>query len=152
MLSIARRNPHIEWHLGSATELPFEADSFDVVLCSKGFNTFPDRAAAMREMARVLGRGGRLALNVWGALERQPLMMALVNSVATFLAAEDRSAFDLAFSLNSREELRRLRGRCWSAKHLRPLRASHAALSDPGRFDRPLHGRDTGHCKIPRVV
>src|ERR1700752_1750745 len=29
MLSVARGNPQIDWHQGSATELPFEAGSFD---------------------------------------------------------------------------------------------------------------------------
>ena len=33
MLSIARRNPQIDWHQGSATDLPFEPSSFEVVLC-----------------------------------------------------------------------------------------------------------------------
>src|SRR5215468_726097 len=32
MLKVARRNTQLEWHQGSATELPFDADSFDVVL------------------------------------------------------------------------------------------------------------------------
>lgn len=61
MLSIARRNPQIDWRQGSATDLPFEPGSFEVVLCQQGLQFFPDRAAAMREMARVLSPGGRLA-------------------------------------------------------------------------------------------
>jgi ubiquinone/menaquinone biosynthesis C-methylase UbiE len=71
MLNAARINPQVQWHLGSATELPFDAGSFDVVLCQQGLQYFPDRMAAMREMARVLAPGGRVCLNVWGALERQ---------------------------------------------------------------------------------
>jgi ubiquinone/menaquinone biosynthesis C-methylase UbiE len=108
MLTVARRNSHIEWHQGSATELPFEDASFDVVLCQQGLQYVPDRPAAMREMARVLVPGGRIALNVWGALERQPFHAALVDGIATFLGEEARSAFDLAFSLNTAEELRTL--------------------------------------------
>jgi Methyltransferase domain len=38
MLSVARRNPQIEWHQGSATELPFADGSFDVVLCQQGLH------------------------------------------------------------------------------------------------------------------
>ena len=57
----------------SATDLPFEQGSFDVVLCQQGLQYVPDRAAAMKKMTRVLSPGGRLALNVWGALERQPI-------------------------------------------------------------------------------
>jgi SAM-dependent methyltransferase len=109
MLSVARRNPQIEWHQGSATELPFEDGSFDVVLCQQGLQYFPDRAAAMRGMARVLAPGGRIALNVWGALNRQPFYVALVDGIVEFLGEEAaKSAFDLPFSLNTAGELRML--------------------------------------------
>ena len=65
MLGAARSNPQIEWHQGSANDLPFDPGSFDVVLCQQGLQYFPDRAAAMKEMARVLFSGARLAINVW---------------------------------------------------------------------------------------
>jgi ubiquinone/menaquinone biosynthesis C-methylase UbiE len=107
-LTVARRNPQIEWHQGSATELPFADASFDVVLCQQGLQYFPDRDKAMKEMARVLVPGGRIALNVWGALERQPFFVALVDAIATFLGADARSSLELPFSLNSAEELRKL--------------------------------------------
>lgn len=64
MLSVARRNQQIEWHHGSAVDLPFADGSFDVVLCQQGLQYFPDRTPAVREMARVLAPGGRIALNV----------------------------------------------------------------------------------------
>jgi ubiquinone/menaquinone biosynthesis C-methylase UbiE len=104
MLNAARGNPQVEWRQGSATELPFDADSFDVVLCQQGLQFFPDRAAAMREMARVLVPGGRISLSVWGALERQPFMVA----VGSALGADAPASFGLAFSLNTAEELREL--------------------------------------------
>lgn len=108
MLAIARKNTRIEWHLGSATELPFKDGSFDVVLCQQGLQYFPDRPAAVREMARVLAPGGRVSLNVWGSLDRQPFYVALVDGVNRFLGGEAATAFDLAFSLNTSEELRQL--------------------------------------------
>lgn len=108
MLNIARRNPAIEWHQGSASELPFGESSFDVVVCQQGLQYFSDRAGAVKEMARVLSPGGRVALNVWGALERQIFHAALVEGIGKFLGADAKSAFDLAFSLNSADELRKL--------------------------------------------
>jgi SAM-dependent methyltransferase len=108
MLNVARRYPQVEWHQGSATELPFDPGSFDVVLCQQGLQFFPNRAKAMREMARVLSPGGRLALNVWGALGRQPFHAAAIAGLGIFLGAEAQSSFDTAFSLNTAEELRRL--------------------------------------------
>jgi ubiquinone/menaquinone biosynthesis C-methylase UbiE len=108
MLKLARGNPNIEWHQGSATELPFADESFEVVLCQQGLQYFPDRPASVRHMARVLSPGGRLALNVWGALDRQAFHTAMLDAVTRFMGAEARGLFDLAFSLHSVAELRKL--------------------------------------------
>ena len=58
MLGAARKMPDIEWHLGNATELPFEDASFDVVFCQQGLQYFRGRAKGMSEMRRVLVPGG----------------------------------------------------------------------------------------------
>lgn len=108
MLNVARRNPQVDWHLGSVADLPFDPGSFEAVLCQQGLQYFPDRTVAMQEMARVLSPGGRLALNVWGALERQPFHAAVIAGIGTFLGTEAKAAFDTAFSLNTAEELRGL--------------------------------------------
>lgn len=44
----------------SAEQLPFDADSFDCVVCTYTLCTVPDPAAALAEMRRVLRPGGRL--------------------------------------------------------------------------------------------
>jgi SAM-dependent methyltransferase len=105
MLAVAKQNTKIEWHLGSATEMPFKDASFDVVLCQQGLQYFPDRGAAVREMARVLAPGGRISLNVWGPIERQPFHAALLEAITTFLGDEHKAVFDLAFSLVTTKEL-----------------------------------------------
>lgn len=109
MLKLARAsNPGIEWRQAGATELPFETGSFDVVLCQQGLQFFPDRTLAMREMTRVLSPGGRIALNTWGKLERQPFHAAAIAAIGEFLGANAQAAFDLGFSLNTADELRQL--------------------------------------------
>lgn len=108
MLKIARSNPLIDWHHGSAMELPFTDGEFDVIFCQQGLQFFPDRAAAMSEMSRVLAPGGRLALNVWGALDRQPFHLAAITEIAETFGDDVKALFDLAFSLNTVAELRLL--------------------------------------------
>jgi SAM-dependent methyltransferase len=85
MLAVARSLPAgagapVEWHEASALDLPFPAAAFDLVLCQFGLMFFPDRSAALREMRRVLGPGGRLALNVYGPLGHNPAAQALADA------------------------------------------------------------------------
>ena len=43
---------------GDVGNLPFEDESFDIVLSLNGFHAFPDKEAAYRETCRVLKKGG----------------------------------------------------------------------------------------------
>ena len=43
-------------------QLPFENESFDIILCSEAFHHFPEPARATSEMYRVLKKGGYLFL------------------------------------------------------------------------------------------
>ncbi len=47
---------------GDAEGLPFENESFDVVISECSFCTFPDKEKAAQEMVRVLRRHGRLGM------------------------------------------------------------------------------------------
>jgi ubiquinone/menaquinone biosynthesis C-methylase UbiE len=108
MLEVAKQTPGIAWHLGSAADLPFSEASFDAVLCQQGLQYFPDRTVAIKEMARVLAPDGRVSLNVWGPIERQPFHAALLDAIVMHIGSEHAAVFDLAFSLNTSEELHSL--------------------------------------------
>ena len=76
MLAVARRVSNegapISWTEGSALDLPFPSDHFDVVLCQLGLQFFPDRTRAVREMRRVLRASGRVGVSVYSSIERTP--------------------------------------------------------------------------------
>jgi ubiquinone/menaquinone biosynthesis C-methylase UbiE len=85
MLDVARSLPapdgaEVEWREASAEALPFPDESFDVVCCQLGLMFVPDRAAATREMRRVLSPGGRLALNTPGRIP--PVFEAMGEALA----------------------------------------------------------------------
>jgi SAM-dependent methyltransferase len=60
----AARDAGVDWVRGDATRLPFRDQRFDAVVSTEAFHWFPDQAAALRELRRVLRPGGRLALTV----------------------------------------------------------------------------------------
>jgi ubiquinone/menaquinone biosynthesis C-methylase UbiE len=67
MLDIARERAATLGHpvtlrRGNAHDLPFDAGSFDTVVCTLGLCAIPDDGKALEEMARVLRPGGRLIL------------------------------------------------------------------------------------------
>jgi ubiquinone/menaquinone biosynthesis C-methylase UbiE len=101
MITAAKKNPNIDWHLGSATELPFADDSFEVVFCQQGLQFFPDRAAAMREMRRVLTPGGQLSLNVWGPLDRQPFDLVYREGLRAFFGPSALIPNNVGMSLHT---------------------------------------------------
>jgi ubiquinone/menaquinone biosynthesis C-methylase UbiE len=78
----ARIEPAVQWRLGDAMDLPFEDETFDVVLSQAGLMFFPDRIGALREMRRVLRPGGQLAVQVWGAAATQAAFADIVEQRA----------------------------------------------------------------------
>jgi len=61
-LQLAAGLEDVEFRVAESSELPFEDGSFTAVLCTTSFHHYPDAAAAVREMARVLVPGGRLVI------------------------------------------------------------------------------------------
>ncbi|WP_420968330.1 class I SAM-dependent methyltransferase [Bradyrhizobium sp. B120] len=58
----AIQDGHVELRLGSAESLPFDEDSFDRALAINSMQVWPDGAAGLREIRRVMKQGGRIAL------------------------------------------------------------------------------------------
>ena len=78
MVDVARRRGaalglrNVDYRVMDAERIGLDAASVDSVVCRFGYMLMADSAAALSETRRVLRPGGRLALSVWSAQERNP--------------------------------------------------------------------------------
>jgi SAM-dependent methyltransferase len=81
MLSLARRRlvesgrANVDLREGRAEQLPVDDDAFDALLASLSLMYAIDRAAAAREIRRVLRPGGRFVAAVWAAPEQCDIVL-----------------------------------------------------------------------------
>lgn len=76
MLDVAAErlsSPAVRFREADALDLPFEPESFDLVVCQFGIMFYPDKVRGNTEARRVLCEGGHYLLAVWDAIERNPL-------------------------------------------------------------------------------
>jgi len=87
---------NIRFARSRAERLPFPDGVFDGVICSRGLHKFPDTVEALREMARVLKRGARLAVLTVVKQGRSTLKTIFERVGASNpLAKESLEAFDV---------------------------------------------------------
>jgi SAM-dependent methyltransferase len=123
MLEVAARiAPEITWHRADVADLPFDDGVFDATVCQMAMMFFPDREAALREMARVTRPDGVTAVLVPASLGAQPAYGVFVELAGSIVGPEARS----------------LLGAYWSCGDLAALTAWHDAA---GLF---VRSADTG--------
>lgn len=106
MLAVAaQKAPHIDWRQGQAEALPFVDGTFDAVVSQFGLMFFDDRAAAIREMRRVLRPGGRLVMAVWDSLENSPGYAAMAALLHRLFGEAAANAIRVPFVLGDVREL-----------------------------------------------
>jgi ubiquinone/menaquinone biosynthesis C-methylase UbiE len=83
MLAKARAlHPAIDFRLGDAEQLPFDAGTFDAVAMSFGLLHLGDPERALREAQRVLVRGGRFGFTVWAEPDHARAFRVVLDAVA----------------------------------------------------------------------
>lgn len=109
----SRGRLNIEYRLGDAEKLPFENESFDVVLSTFGvmFSSRPENVAS--ELARVTRRGGRLALTTW---KPDSTVFEMFKVMKPYLPEPPSPAPPSPFAWGSRERIRELFGASFAVK------------------------------------
>ena len=71
----------VDYRQADATDLPFDEDSFDAVMCQFGIMFFPDAQKALEEAARVLKPGGKFHFSIWDTLENNGFANFIHNAI-----------------------------------------------------------------------
>ena len=95
-------------HQGSATAIPLDDASIDVVVSGLVLNFIPDQRAALLEMARVTGKGGTIAAYVWDYAGRMELMRYFWDAAVALDHAAARMDEGVRFPLCRPEALEKL--------------------------------------------
>ena len=85
MLEVARTRTkwsNVSFQPADALNLPFDEDSFDLVVCQFGVMFYPDRVCGNAEARRVLRPGGRYLLAIWDKLELSPVSHTVAQAGA----------------------------------------------------------------------
>jgi ubiquinone/menaquinone biosynthesis C-methylase UbiE len=102
MLSLAERRcadlPTVSFLQSPADPLGLEDQAVDVVVCQQGFQFFPDRDAAAREIHRVLRKGGTTVAATWRPVAECEFFGIICDALVTIgemeLAETMRVPFD----------------------------------------------------------
>ncbi len=109
MLEVAKRTaPSINWKHGTAEDLPFDDESFDVVVSQFGLMFFSNQTKSLREMLRVMTLDGFLAVAVWDSLENIPAIAAEVDLLEAIAGSEAADALRAPFTLGDKNRITEL--------------------------------------------
>ncbi|WP_172331912.1 class I SAM-dependent methyltransferase [Mangrovicoccus sp. HB161399] len=106
MLAVARPlAPGVAFRRADAEALPFPDEAFDAVTCQFGLMFFGDRAAALREMARVTRPGGHVAVAVFDSWPKSPGYCDLIPLVGEIVGPAGAEALKAPFCLGDRTRI-----------------------------------------------
>ena len=85
MLDVAAeqlQSDKVRFQAADAQRLPFEDQSFDLIVCQFGVMFYPDKVTANREAFRLLRPGGRYLMVIWDCLDNNPASRVIHDAVA----------------------------------------------------------------------
>ena len=89
----------VTYQQADALSLPFGDNEFDAVVCQFGIMFFPDKAAGLAEMVRVLKPGGQLTVTVWDSFDFNPAVGVVDQVIKRAFATNPPRFLEVPFNL-----------------------------------------------------
>jgi len=108
MISIAKeivKDDTVKWMPADAMQLPFEDDSFDLVVMQFGIMFFPDKEKGLKEAYRVLRHGGKLIFSTWNKVETVKAIHEGRMVIESYFGDDPPMFYGVPFSMYDDREL-----------------------------------------------
>lgn len=111
MLSIAIKRcagltPEVKLIESPAYPLEIPSNSIDVVVCQQGFQFFPDKDAAAKEMQRVLRDGGKVIVTTWRPVDECQFFGTICDALSMIGESEISDMMRLPFDFMPESQLK----------------------------------------------
>ncbi|HKP46129.1 MAG TPA: class I SAM-dependent methyltransferase [Pyrinomonadaceae bacterium] len=109
MIAFAKRKfteqERIEWKQADMTELSFDDEFFDAVVCQFGIMFVPDKQRVFQEVLRVLKPGCSFLFNVWDSMDHNDLARVTHQTIVKAFPADPPRFFEIPYGFNDREAI-----------------------------------------------
>lgn len=109
MLDFARRklsDANVQWEIADGANLPFDAETLDLLVCQFGYMFVRDKGSAFREARRVLTASGALLFNVWGSLDENPYARVVHETLAGAFGVDSQRLHNAPFGYHDESRIR----------------------------------------------
>lgn len=110
MLERARKHVssnNVEWKTADMLDLPFQDNSFDLIVCQFGMMFVPDKVEAFRQMRRVLKDGGRILFSTWHSLDNMKFAKHADRVINSFFQDNPLTFYQLPFSYYDEDKIKK---------------------------------------------
>ena len=108
MIKVAKdivQNDSIKWMPADAMQLPFDDDSFDLVVMQFGIMFFPDKEKGLKEAYRVLRTGGKIIYSTWNKVETVKAIHEGRVVIESYFGDDPPKFYSVPFSMYDDREL-----------------------------------------------
>lgn len=90
------------FEVADAQNLPFESETYDMVVCQFGVMLFPDKQASFNEVLRVLRPKGHYVFNIWQSFEENAFAKVTHDTIAGFFENDPPQFWRMPFSYHDK--------------------------------------------------